>query len=188
MQRQQSFEGSHRRKVISVGPFGSNSNKERGLWDDGVYSTVSQVVIQFDLSSIRWIQFEYVDENGRSVWSERHGLSVPAVTKKHVVKFRLYHRSISHFWESYACHQQKIISLAWLSMACSMILRFKLLFYKSFITWYLQQTKITSNIINCPQTNGSSILNKNDSWSRKNTSNLINLFIDYLYKMSSNRN
>ncbi|KAL6203045.1 hypothetical protein ACLB2K_026749 [Fragaria x ananassa] len=84
--RQQSFEGSHPRKVISVGPFGSNSNKERGLWDDGVYSTVSQVEIQFDLSSIRWIQFEYVDENGRSVWSKRHGLSVPAVTKKHVVK------------------------------------------------------------------------------------------------------
>ncbi|KAL6221323.1 hypothetical protein ACLB2K_009074 [Fragaria x ananassa] len=79
-------QGSHRRKVISVGPFGSNPITERGLWDDGVYSTVSQVEIQLHPSCILWIQFEYVDENGRSVWSERHGLSIPPVATKHVVK------------------------------------------------------------------------------------------------------
>lgn len=62
-------EGSPK-KVISVGlPFGG----EGDIWVDGVYTTVWQVVINFDYGAANGIQIEY-DMEGTSSWSELHGL------------------------------------------------------------------------------------------------------------------
>lgn len=56
------------KKPISVGPWGS----QQGLnWDDGVYSTVRQLVITHG-AGIDSIQIEY-DKKGTSIWSDRHG-------------------------------------------------------------------------------------------------------------------
>lgn len=53
---------------IAAGPWGGQSGY---LWDDGVYSTVRQIVIATG-AGIDSIQFEY-DKNGRSIWSDKHG-------------------------------------------------------------------------------------------------------------------
>lgn len=53
---------------ISVGPWGGRDGHH---WDDGVYSTIRQLVISHG-AGIDYIQIEY-DMNGISVWSEKHG-------------------------------------------------------------------------------------------------------------------
>ncbi|XP_038716895.1 jacalin-related lectin 3-like isoform X3 [Tripterygium wilfordii] len=53
---------------ISVGPWGGRGGAR---WDDGVYTTVRQVVICHG-AGIDSIQFEY-DRRGSSVWSDKHG-------------------------------------------------------------------------------------------------------------------
>ncbi|XP_027091225.1 uncharacterized protein [Coffea arabica] len=53
---------------ISVGPWGGQDGYH---WDDGVYSTVRQLVIAHG-AGIDCIQIEY-DRNGTSMWSEKHG-------------------------------------------------------------------------------------------------------------------
>ncbi|KAL6188486.1 hypothetical protein ACLB2K_039878 [Fragaria x ananassa] len=60
------------KKPLKVGPFGSDSGGDR--FDDGVHSSVSQLVIFSSPSSIRYIQIEY-DDNGKSYWSQKHGYS-----------------------------------------------------------------------------------------------------------------
>ncbi|KAJ8762178.1 hypothetical protein K2173_007332 [Erythroxylum novogranatense] len=60
--------GGGEKKPISVGPWGGENGV---LWDDGVYSTVRQLVIAHD-AGIDSIQIEY-DKNGTSIWSEKHG-------------------------------------------------------------------------------------------------------------------
>lgn len=54
--------------IVSVGPWGGDDGVS---WDDGVYSSVRQVVITHAMG-IYSIQFEY-DNNGTSIWSEKHG-------------------------------------------------------------------------------------------------------------------
>lgn len=61
------FEGSEN-KLVSVGPWGGQTGL---LWEDGVYSTVKQLVIAHG-AAIDSIQVEY-DEKGTSFWAERHG-------------------------------------------------------------------------------------------------------------------
>lgn len=65
----QSFADS-KNKLLSIGPFGSKEGND--IWDDGVHSTVRQLVIRADDTAICWIQIEY-DDNGKSVWSDKHG-------------------------------------------------------------------------------------------------------------------
>jgi len=60
----QSFE----EKPVSVGPWGGRGGY---LWDDGVYSTVRQLVISHG-EGIDSIQIEY-DKNERSIWSLKYG-------------------------------------------------------------------------------------------------------------------
>ncbi|XP_065621191.1 pentatricopeptide repeat-containing protein At1g19720 [Quercus suber] len=56
------------KKPITVGPWGG----QHGLcWDDGVYSSVRQLVIAHGVG-IDSIQIEY-DNKGTSIWSEKHG-------------------------------------------------------------------------------------------------------------------
>ncbi|XP_030446659.2 jacalin-related lectin 3 [Syzygium oleosum] len=62
-----SLEGSGK-KTVSVGPWGGQDGFR---WDDGVYSTVRQLVIAHG-SGIDSIQFEY-DMKGNSIWTEKHG-------------------------------------------------------------------------------------------------------------------
>lgn len=63
----QSLEASQK-KPITVGPWGG----QHGLcWDDGVYSSVRQLVIAHGVG-IDSIQIEY-DNRGTSIWSEKHG-------------------------------------------------------------------------------------------------------------------
>lgn len=63
----QSLEASQK-KPITVGPWGG----QHGLcWDDGVYSSVRQLVIAHGVG-IDSIQIEY-DNKGTSIWSEKHG-------------------------------------------------------------------------------------------------------------------
>ena len=71
----QSFEES-KNKLLSIGPFGSKGGDD--IWDDGVHSTVKQLVICADVNGIRWIQIEY-DDNGKSVWSDKHGADYPTL-------------------------------------------------------------------------------------------------------------
>uniref|UniRef100_A0A5B6YS50 Jacalin-type lectin domain-containing protein n=1 Tax=Davidia involucrata TaxID=16924 RepID=A0A5B6YS50_DAVIN len=54
----------------SSGPFGG---KEGCQWDDGIYTTIRQLII-YSSSVIENIQIEY-DEKGRSDWSKKHGES-----------------------------------------------------------------------------------------------------------------
>ena len=63
----QSFQNSAK-KPVSVGPWGGDDGVS---WDDGVYSSVRQVVITHAMG-IDSIQIEY-DNNGTSIWSEKHG-------------------------------------------------------------------------------------------------------------------
>ncbi|XP_010459648.2 PREDICTED: jacalin-related lectin 3 isoform X2 [Camelina sativa] len=55
-------------KPASVGPWGGQSGH---AWDDGMYTTVRQIIIGHG-SSIDSIQVEY-EKNGSSVWSEKRG-------------------------------------------------------------------------------------------------------------------
>ncbi|KAK7333222.1 hypothetical protein VNO80_29987 [Phaseolus coccineus] len=59
---------SFEEKPVSVGPWGGKGGY---LWDDGVYSTVRQLVISHG-EGIDSIQIEY-DKNGRSIWSLKYG-------------------------------------------------------------------------------------------------------------------
>ncbi|XP_030484910.2 jacalin-related lectin 3 [Cannabis sativa] len=56
------------KKPVRLGPWGGDDGLD---WDDGVYSTVKQVVVAHG-TTIDSIQIEY-DNNGSSVWSEKHG-------------------------------------------------------------------------------------------------------------------
>lgn len=58
----------HGKKPVAVGPVGGTSGSK---WDDGVYSTVRQIVLAHG-AGIDSIQFEY-DKQGSSVWSNKHG-------------------------------------------------------------------------------------------------------------------
>ncbi|WCJ35247.1 Jacalin-related lectin 3 [Euphorbia peplus] len=53
---------------ICVGPWGGQNGVR---WDDGVYSTIKQVIICHG-AAVDSIQFEY-DKKGTSVWSDKHG-------------------------------------------------------------------------------------------------------------------
>jgi hypothetical protein len=55
-------------KPVSVGPWGGSGGYS---WDDGVYSTIRQLVIVHG-EGIDSIQIEY-DKEGDSVWSLKHG-------------------------------------------------------------------------------------------------------------------
>lgn len=61
------IEGSGK-KTVSVGPWGGQDGFR---WDDGVYSTVRQLVIAHG-AGIDSIQIEY-DMKGNSIWTEKHG-------------------------------------------------------------------------------------------------------------------
>ncbi|KAF2952565.1 jacalin-related lectin 3 [Oryza sativa Japonica Group] len=63
-----SFKGFNGKNPILVGPWGGLGGT---LWDDGVHSTVRQVVITHG-AAIDSIKIEY-DLKGKSVWSEKHG-------------------------------------------------------------------------------------------------------------------
>lgn len=63
----QSFE-EYGKKPESVGPWGGNGGYS---WDDGVYSTVRQLVVVHG-EGIDSIQIEY-DKKGNSIWSLKHG-------------------------------------------------------------------------------------------------------------------
>ncbi|XP_027336411.1 jacalin-related lectin 3-like [Abrus precatorius] len=59
---------SFEEKPVSIGPWGGNGGYH---WDDGVYSTVRQLVIVHG-EGIDSIQIEY-DRRGSSVWSKKYG-------------------------------------------------------------------------------------------------------------------
>ncbi|KAK7301735.1 hypothetical protein RJT34_12607 [Clitoria ternatea] len=59
---------SFEERPVSVGPWGGNGGYR---WNDGVYSTVRQLVIVHE-EGIASIQIEY-DKKGSSVWSQKHG-------------------------------------------------------------------------------------------------------------------
>lgn len=65
------------KKPISIGPWGGPTGSP---WNDGVYSTVRQLVVAHG-SGIDSIQIEY-DQKGTSVWSEKHGGSGGGKTDK----------------------------------------------------------------------------------------------------------
>ena len=73
MQNCDGYEKSH----ISVGPWGGQCG---GRWDDGIYSTVRQLIICHG-AAIDSIPIEY-DTRGCSVWSEKHGGSGGTKTDK----------------------------------------------------------------------------------------------------------
>lgn len=56
------------KKPVAVGPWGGQSGSN---WDDGVYTTVKQIIITHG-ACIDSIQIEY-DKQGSSVWSDKHG-------------------------------------------------------------------------------------------------------------------
>ena len=64
---QQSSEDGEK-KPVAAGPWGG---QEGFPWDDGVHSTVKQVVIVHG-AGIESIQVEY-DRKGTSIWSQIHG-------------------------------------------------------------------------------------------------------------------
>ncbi|KAE8712659.1 Detected protein of confused Function [Hibiscus syriacus] len=55
-------------KPVTVGPLGGQGGSS---WDDGVYSTIRQLVIAHG-SGIDSFQIEY-DNKGNSLWSKKHG-------------------------------------------------------------------------------------------------------------------
>ena len=56
------------KRPVSYGPWGGNGGYR---WDDGVYTTVRQLVIVHG-EGIDSIQIEY-DKKGSSIWSQKHG-------------------------------------------------------------------------------------------------------------------
>lgn len=56
------------KKPLAVGPWGGQNGV---CWDDGVYTTVRQLVIAHG-TGIESIQIEY-DKKGSPVWSKKHG-------------------------------------------------------------------------------------------------------------------
>lgn len=64
----QSFDDSRKIKPILAGPFGGPGGNN---WDDGVYSTIRQLVICHG-AGIDSIKIQY-DVKGSSIWSDRHG-------------------------------------------------------------------------------------------------------------------
>lgn len=66
----QSLKDSGEKKPLKLGPFGSENAGES--FDDGIHSTVRQLVISYDSSNVNFIQIEY-DDNGSSFWSNKHG-------------------------------------------------------------------------------------------------------------------
>lgn len=71
-----SFEDSGK-KPVTVGPWGGSGGSR---WDDGIYSTVRQLVIVHG-AGIDSIQIEY-DQKGCSIWSGKHGGSGGLKTDK----------------------------------------------------------------------------------------------------------
>ncbi|KAJ6998693.1 hypothetical protein NC653_014763 [Populus alba x Populus x berolinensis] len=67
MMLQQSFENGEK-KPVAVGPWGGQDGFR---WDDGVHSTVRQLVIAYG-AGIDSLQIEY-DKKGSSIWSQLHG-------------------------------------------------------------------------------------------------------------------
>ena len=67
MMLQQSFENGEK-KPVAVGPWGGQDGFR---WDDGVHSTVRQLVIAYG-AGIDSLQIEY-DKKGSSMWSQLHG-------------------------------------------------------------------------------------------------------------------
>ena len=63
----QSFDDSGK-KPVTVGPWGGNGGSS---WEDGIYSTVRQLVIVYG-AGIDSIKIEY-DQKGCSIWSDKHG-------------------------------------------------------------------------------------------------------------------
>nr|CAD1841739.1 unnamed protein product [Ananas comosus var. bracteatus] len=63
-----SFKDGKEKNLVEVGPWGGLGGSP---WDDGVYTTVRQVVVVHG-AAIDSIQIEY-DRNGSSVWSGKHG-------------------------------------------------------------------------------------------------------------------
>lgn len=57
------------KKPLKVGPFGAQDGGDS--FDDGIHSTVKQLVITHAVF-VESIQIEY-DDNGSSIWSDRHG-------------------------------------------------------------------------------------------------------------------
>lgn len=92
MMLQQSFEDGEKKPIV-VGPWGGQDGHR---WDDGVYSTVRQLIIAHG-SGIDSIQIEY-DKKGTSIWSEKHGGSGGT----RIDKVRLTFFSLSScFWSHY---------------------------------------------------------------------------------------
>lgn len=58
------------KKHISDGPYGSKNGGKK--FDDGINSTVRQLVLHCDKHSVNFIQIEY-DHDGISHWSDKHG-------------------------------------------------------------------------------------------------------------------
>ncbi|XP_038990479.1 jacalin-related lectin 3 isoform X1 [Phoenix dactylifera] len=63
-----SFSNGNEKSPILVGPWGGEGGSP---WDDGVYTTIRQVVVVHG-AAIDSIRIEY-DKKGSSVWSEKHG-------------------------------------------------------------------------------------------------------------------
>ncbi|KAK4275148.1 hypothetical protein QN277_018281 [Acacia crassicarpa] len=71
-----SFDDSGK-KPVTVGPWGGSGGSR---WDDGIYSTVRQLVIAYG-AGIDSIKIEY-DQKGCSIWSDKHGGSGGLKTDK----------------------------------------------------------------------------------------------------------
>lgn len=67
MYKQQTSQESEKKPIL-VGPWGGPDGFK---WDDGVYSTIRQIVISHG-AAIDSIQIEY-DKKGNSIWSGKHG-------------------------------------------------------------------------------------------------------------------
>uniref|UniRef100_A0A7C9DXH2 Jacalin-type lectin domain-containing protein n=1 Tax=Opuntia streptacantha TaxID=393608 RepID=A0A7C9DXH2_OPUST len=71
---------------IAAGPWGGQYGYR---WDDGDHSTVRQIVIT-SASGVDSIQFEY-DDNGRSIWSDKHGgtggIKTDKIKLEHPIEF-----------------------------------------------------------------------------------------------------
>lgn len=73
---------------VSVGPYGGKGGDK---WDDGVHTTVRQLII-YSSQVIESIRIEY-DKNGQSKWSDTHGREVGTrntVSLLHLKIHRLY--------------------------------------------------------------------------------------------------
>lgn len=72
-----SFKEGNEKGPVLVGPWGGQGGVP---WDDGVYSTVRQIVITHG-TAIDSIRIEY-DRKGTSLWSVKHGGNGGAKTDK----------------------------------------------------------------------------------------------------------